>query len=238
MNNIVQDFVEFDDLIDFGMPILMNIDESYLEVVSVTERNVLEEERECSVIEGHPSVSEPVAYPAGKEPVGSKPVPKKRKREHKTNKKQFEALISFFNENADFPKGRTKVSEAVMQAFEALVPRLNSMGPPTKSSEGWRKVWSDYKAQNKRSTSVQETTSVPEAASAPEATSVPVVDVADCSSALLKNTVAQLNLLGPLALLQLKNCGGDTSAKGAIEEQLIAMNKCIASISTLSKHLT
>jgi len=104
MNNIVQDFVELDDtgdLIDFSMPILINIDESNLRLVSVTE-----EEPEGNLIKGDFLVSQPVVDPSGNEAAGSKPASKKRKREQKTNKKQFEALIFFFNENADFPMFR------------------------------------------------------------------------------------------------------------------------------------
>lgn len=61
---------------------------------------------------------------------------------------QLQKLKSFMTKNPDFTQG--KPDERLLLAWDNLTAQLNSIGPPIHSSIAWRKIWSDYKANQKR----------------------------------------------------------------------------------------
>lgn len=72
----------------------------------------------------------------------------KRKRCLRTTDAQFEKLFAYMQTHDDFSKG--KASESQVIAFNTLVSELNVMGPPYRTGEEWRVVWSNRKGNQKR----------------------------------------------------------------------------------------
>ncbi|XP_065093822.1 uncharacterized protein LOC135714404 [Ochlerotatus camptorhynchus] len=77
------------------------------------------------------------------------------KRVRVTNCKQFNLLVSRMEANSAVAKGM-KYSEAFhiskeryADIWNELCSGLNSLGPPTRSVQGWQKVWTDFKLKVK-----------------------------------------------------------------------------------------
>ncbi|XP_065075289.1 uncharacterized protein LOC135699037 [Ochlerotatus camptorhynchus] len=68
-----------------------------------------------------------------------------------TNRKQFEMLVSMLEEHPPVAKGQ-KFCEVMhiskqnyTEIWDGIRKKLNSLGPPMRTVEGWQKVWSDYR---------------------------------------------------------------------------------------------
>lgn len=70
------------------------------------------------------------------------------KRSRKITSVQCEKLKCFMDVNPDFTKGKT--SQNQLHSWEKLCDELNAIGPPHHSSLVWRRVWTDFKASQKR----------------------------------------------------------------------------------------
>lgn len=74
----------------------------------------------------------------------------KRKRSSKTTPLQYQKLCMFMQENPDFTKGKADANQLLV--WEELCVELNALGPPNRSNIGWRRVWTYFKANQKRKT--------------------------------------------------------------------------------------
>ncbi|XP_055373520.1 uncharacterized protein LOC129606914 [Condylostylus longicornis] len=69
----------------------------------------------------------------------------------KTTTAQYAELINLLTDRQDIAHGFTRRSKEEVNAFwEYVSSELNKLGPPTKDTTSWRKVWSDYKSSVKK----------------------------------------------------------------------------------------
>lgn len=73
---------------------------------------------------------------------------KKIKRSSKTTPLQYQKLQEFMQTHMDFTRG--KADDSQILAWEELSAELNQIGPPFHSSIDWRRVWTDFKSNQKR----------------------------------------------------------------------------------------
>ncbi|XP_055910685.1 uncharacterized protein LOC129945048 [Eupeodes corollae] len=65
-----------------------------------------------------------------------------------TSTKQFATLVEFLKENSGIAKGilnAPKYKAKTRELWDEITVVLNSLGPPVKTSDGWKKVWKDFK---------------------------------------------------------------------------------------------
>lgn len=74
--------------------------------------------------------------------------PIEKKKYSRTTDAQFEKLLAYMETHEDFSKGKTSESQAA--AWNIVVSELNGMGPPIRTAEEWRIVWSNLKGNRKR----------------------------------------------------------------------------------------
>ncbi|XP_055637199.1 uncharacterized protein LOC129775936 [Toxorhynchites rutilus septentrionalis] len=65
-----------------------------------------------------------------------------------TNKRQFKRMIDLLNKQPEVARGSARFNTGPY--WEAMAAELNSLGPPTKESTAWKKVWVDWKSNTKR----------------------------------------------------------------------------------------
>ncbi|XP_055641281.1 uncharacterized protein LOC129778416 [Toxorhynchites rutilus septentrionalis] len=65
-----------------------------------------------------------------------------------TNKDQYSRLVDLLEEQPDIAKGFAKCNASPY--WNSVAAELNSLGPPTKDSTAWKKVWFDWKSNTKR----------------------------------------------------------------------------------------
>lgn len=73
---------------------------------------------------------------------------KKLKRSSKTTPLQYQKLKEFMQTHMDFTRGKADDSQTL--AWEDLSAELNRIGPPFHSSIDWRRVWTDFKSNQKK----------------------------------------------------------------------------------------
>ncbi|XP_073825386.1 uncharacterized protein [Musca autumnalis] len=75
-----------------------------------------------------------------------------RKRIKKTTSKQFRKMVELLQKNPNVAKGRSgglgKI--IVREMWSKIAQELNRLGPPTRTEDGWIKVWTDYKFKIKK----------------------------------------------------------------------------------------
>ncbi|XP_017483658.1 PREDICTED: uncharacterized protein LOC108372472 isoform X2 [Rhagoletis zephyria] len=69
-----------------------------------------------------------------------------------TSAEQFETLIAELEKSPCLAKGFQKGTAPAnfKQQWEAISSKLNALGPPLRDSDGWQKVWRDYKFKVKK----------------------------------------------------------------------------------------
>ncbi|XP_055915205.1 uncharacterized protein LOC129948289 [Eupeodes corollae] len=87
-----------------------------------------------------------------------------------TSTKQFATLVEFLKENSGIKKGILNAPEYKAknkELWDEITVVLNSLGPPVKTLDGWKKVWKDFKynikdklRENKKSMKVDRTNSM------------------------------------------------------------------------------
>ncbi|XP_073847600.1 uncharacterized protein isoform X1 [Musca autumnalis] len=69
------------------------------------------------------------------------------KRTKVTTKKQFDTMVQILQNNPNLARGYSngikKIS--VKEEWNKISTKLNILGPPVRTGEGWMKVWADYK---------------------------------------------------------------------------------------------
>ncbi|XP_037825558.1 uncharacterized protein LOC119613600 [Lucilia sericata] len=75
-----------------------------------------------------------------------------RKKIKITNGKQFETLMSELEKNPCLAKGFSRGTNPTnfKNDWEQIAVKLNSIGPPIRDSDGWQKVWRDFKCKVKK----------------------------------------------------------------------------------------
>lgn len=73
---------------------------------------------------------------------------KKIKRSSKTTPLQYQRMQEFMLTHIDFTKG--KADDSQLHAWDELSGQLNKIGPPFHSNVDWRRVWTDFKANQKK----------------------------------------------------------------------------------------
>ncbi|XP_039967496.1 uncharacterized protein LOC126767985 [Bactrocera neohumeralis] len=68
-----------------------------------------------------------------------------------TTAEQYEKLCDMMATKRDIAQGfQKRPKEEVQEFWEEVARNLNALGPPTKDSNTWRKVWIDWKCYMKR----------------------------------------------------------------------------------------
>ncbi|XP_017465623.1 PREDICTED: uncharacterized protein LOC108358680 [Rhagoletis zephyria] len=69
-----------------------------------------------------------------------------------TSAEQFETLIAELEKSPCLAKGFQKGTAPAnfKQQWEAISSKLNALEPPLRDSDGWQKVWRDYKFKHKK----------------------------------------------------------------------------------------
>lgn len=69
-----------------------------------------------------------------------------------TTAEQFNFMLNFFEEQPDLASGRlncVRGKEKSDQLWTNVTDSLNSLGPPIRSMEGWKKIWADLKSKTR-----------------------------------------------------------------------------------------
>ncbi|XP_021709465.1 uncharacterized protein LOC110679358 [Aedes aegypti] len=72
----------------------------------------------------------------------------KRPKSQSTNRDQYAKLVEELEEQPDIAKGFAKFNTDPF--WSNLAEDLNSLGPPTKTAEKWKRVWGDWKSNIKK----------------------------------------------------------------------------------------